>query len=588
MKQTCSNQNTNLEEVDRNVKSKMQVNYLDDRQTSYKLTKTSYRIGMRFIFSFTIILFVHLMFCSFLHGQDIKITWQEYPDMAKKINYNVPEGKALFIFEGEENYNFAADAETIDQPQKVGSIYKLLISADSPSGAISVFNEDASIKINYGREMLYGNISLPPLNSKDIKYFKLKIEKRFKLENVTDKKKDEGYIVQASHGEKDNLIILFPTPKNLELQILGETTQIKKAEDGSYRVYVKPEAKKLDLISKGFNKTTIELGDSIGTKNTLYFDVRGSVVDEESVDTNVNTGDYLLKTDHPGALIELKGNPSFNEQKHRTPYLFKGYKAGKEMVHLTLDRYEPIDVLIVIGGKRNNKNITLEPKFAVLNVTAEPAIPISKVLLDGNELIGIENGKNKEIPKGNHSVEITAIHYYPQTKQVSLAAGQPIEMNIKLLPKMGSITIAPGENADGAEVYINEKFINKLPISNYSLQEGDYTIRYKKSGLVTEQDNYVLSVNVNQNKPLKSPQMINLRKIKFSTDPKSGATVYIDGTEKGTTPLSLKLPVGNYKVLIKKDNYKDYSDDINLFSEKTEFNYSFVKGQNKSCRNKKQ
>lgn len=582
MKQTCSYENANLQEVERSENSTMQVNFMDDTQTSNQLTTKSYRKGTRFIFSFSIILFVHIIFCSFLHGQDIKIKLEEYPDLAKKFKFDVPEGKALFVFEGKEDYSFSSGNENIVQPKKVGSIYTLLVSADSPSGIISVFNDDAPTqKISYGMEMTIGNKSLPPINSKDIKYFKISMD--LGLENVTDKKKREGYLDQASHGDKDNLIILFPTPKNLDLQISGETTQIARAEDRSYRIYVKPEAKKLDLISKGFNKTTIELGDSIGTKNTFYFDVRGSVADEESVDATVNIGDFLLKTDPPGALIELKGNPSFNEQKHRTPYPFKGYEAGPKMVHLTLDKYEPNDVIIVIGGKKNNRSVLLEPKFAFLNAIVEPAMPISKVLLDGKELFGIENGKKFEIPKGTHSVEITAPHYYSQTKQINPSAGQLSDLkDVKLRPKMGTITIEPGENTDGAEVFINEKSIGKLPIRNYSLQEGDYTISYKKSGVVTELDSYSLTVNVNVNKPIKSPPMINLRKIKFSTDPQSGATVYINGIEKGTTPLSLKQPVGTYKVLIKKDNYKDFSETINLFNERTEFNYSLTPNYNLS------
>ncbi len=572
MKQACSYLNTNLQEKEQSKNSKMQVNCLDDTQTSNQLATSSSRMEKRFFYSFTTILFVHLIFCPFLHGQDIKIKLEECPELAKKLNFDVPEGKALFVFEGKENYNFASDNENIYQPQKVGSIYKLLISADSPSGGITVFNDDASsLKIHYGREMLLGDKSLPPINSKDIKYFKLSMNLGY--ENVTQKKRAEGFLDIATHGDKDNLIILFPKPKNLDLQISGDTTQITKAEDGSYRVYIKPEAKKLDIISKGFNKTTIELGDSVGTKNTFYFYVRGSEADEENYNSNINVGDFLLKSDPPGALIELKGNPSFNQQKNRTPFTFKGYKAGQEMVHLTLDRYEPNDVLIVIGGKRNNKSVPLEPKFAFLNAFVEPAMPTSKVLLDGKELIGIENGKNFEIPKGTHSVEITAKHYYSQTKQISLAAGQSAELKVKLKPKMGLFSTEHNFGLVGAEVFLDGKSIGKQPILNMPLQEGEYSVSFKKRDFVTENISYKVDIQENKNIILTGVKMISQIDLRIHTEPQNGAIVFIDGEKIGTSPFNVKLKVGSHDIIIQKENYIDLRQTIDVGSEQDELTF---------------
>lgn len=519
--------------------------------------------------------------CSVSYGQ-IRVNWEEFPALVKTITYDVPEGKALLVFEGKEDYQFESDTEPIDQPVKNGLIYKLLVSIDPPSGGINISSPGAEkYPLNYGRS---NEESLPALNNKEIRYFKLSIIKQLFCSDQTVELSKTNADIPAE-GD-DALIILFPNPQTLDLQFDGNITS-QKHENDRYRIYMKTGNQKLTVKSKNYFSKTIDL-DSL-KKEVRFFRVQPPITNDDNIteDPNVKGGNYVIETTPSGAVIQMVGNPPFNERSFKTPYTIEGFKAGSEIITLELERYEPIKDTIVISSSKGKKSkYKLIPKFAFLNCNIEPSIPTSKVLFDGKELIGITQGKDYECPKGTHNIEYSAPHYFPQTKQVSLAAGESIEMNVKLRPKMGSITIESGENANGAEVFINEKSIGKLPIQNYSLQEGDYTISYKKNGLVTEKDSYVLSVNLNENKPVKSPKMIDLRKIKFSTDPQNGATVSIDGIEKGTTPLSLKLPVGTYKVLIKKDNYKDCIETINLFNDQTEFNYTLTPNYNLSLSSK--
>ena len=495
------------------------------------------------------------LFCNTLKGQ-YKIRWEELPNLAKNFKEEVPEGKALFIFEGIEEFIFDSDNENINQPPKKGSIYKLLINIEPASGAVIIKHKDAdNAYINYGK--LIASSTLPALENKEIKYFKLSLVKTLDYFDITNQKKKEGTTDFQGLTEKDALIILYVQPQNLDLQIEGSTTKVIK-EEGRYKVYVLPEVRKINLKSKNYNDTPIDL-ENLSTKEVRYFRVQlpPSNIDVESFDPNTKVGNYFIETNPAGAVIRLQGNPVFNNQNFKTPFTLEGFKASTEIITLELDRYETItDTILISSTKGKKSKYNLIPKFAFLNCNIEPAIPTAKIYLDGNELVGIEDGKDFECLKGTFNVEITAPYFYPQTKQISLAAGQSVELNIKLRPKVGTITIEPGENANDAEVYINEKSIGKLPIQNYSLQEGEYIINYKKEGFVTPESYYKLNVNENTNTFIENVKMVNTKEVFISTTPVENVNIYIDDKLVGKSNRLQNIGVGKHLFRFELINYE--------------------------------
>src|SRR5262249_50783935 len=51
--------------------------------------------------------------------------------------------------------------------------------------------------------------------------------------------------------------------------------------------------------------------------------------------------------------------------------------------------------------------------------------------------------------------------------------------------------------------------------------------------------------------------------VTFSTTPK-GASLRVDGEEKGTTPATLKLRIGTYKVRLQHKGYKDHDETLEV------------------------
>jgi len=524
-----------------------------------------------------LLFFIGIILSPIVKGQ-IVTDWKEYPALAKNIKDVIPEGKALFVFETSENFVFDSDNENITQPLKQDQLYKLFVSVKPSAGAITIHHDMAEkATINYGRFMLES--TLPALKNGEIRYFKLSLVPRLACYDVTKKKKLDGASDFQGLYEKEALIIVNVIPRDLEINIVGDKiTKIIK-EKGIYKVYVQPDDQFLYVKYKNYKDEPIPL-DDLSDKDVRYYVVETPQIHSnnvvESVDPNTKVGNYSIESNPSGALIQMTGRPDFNKFQYKTPYTIEGYKSGTEIITISLDRYEIIKDTIVISSSKGKKSkYNLVPKFAFINCNIDPPIPVSKVLLDGIELFPIKDGIDFECNKGSHQIEINAPHYYSEYRQINLAAGKTSEINIKLKPKMGSLSVLGGDNSSGSEVFINNKKVGEVPITNLILQEGTYTVNFKKSGYISEKAGYMIEVNENKLTNFKDLKMINTKKVRINTKPVTGATVYIDGNLiSDKTNLSLTLGVGAHSVRIEREHYKSLTKSIVVDQWNDEFTFS--------------
>jgi TolB-like protein len=123
-------------------------------------------------------------------------------------------------------------------------------------------------------------------------------------------------------------------------------------------------------------------------------------------------------------------------------------------------------------------------------------------------------------------------------------------------------------NAEGADVYLDNRFVGKVPPALKqdfpALYPGEYSLRILASGFMDYQekirvrDRRITTVNVQL---AQEPGSLIL-----DSNP-SGADVLIDGKPSGSTPLRLaQVQPGSYRVTIKKSLFLDYSETINVRS----------------------
>lgn len=155
---------------------------------------------------------------------------------------------------------------------------------------------------------------------------------------------------------------------------------------------------------------------------------------------------------------------------------------------------------------------------------------------------------------------------------INLVAGKTNEINVKLAPIMGTLSITPGTNAENADVYINSQKIGKLPITDYPLQEGDYKLILKKSGFDMKKREMTVQIQEDAETLLKEIEMVNIKEITIESSP-SGAAVMLDNKTVGKTPVDIKVGIGEHSISLELENYDSFVKNIEVTPDQSTFNY---------------
>jgi hypothetical protein len=135
-----------------------------------------------------------------------------------------------------------------------------------------------------------------------------------------------------------------------------------------------------------------------------------------------------------------------------------------------------------------------------------------------------------------------------------------ISRNITLTPIQQNYNLSISSNPSNASVYINNSYYGKTPM-NITLMENNYSLEIEKSGYVNYTETINLNRDISRNITL-TPDMKNYN-LNLKSNP-NGASVYLNNTYYGVTPINLNLQEGNYDLLLQLNGYEDYSTTINL------------------------
>ena len=133
--------------------------------------------------------------------------------------------------------------------------------------------------------------------------------------------------------------------------------------------------------------------------------------------------------------------------------------------------------------------------------------------------------------------------------------------------KIGAIEVI--SSPDNAEIIINGQIMGKTPITIKDLQEGTYSLALKKQGYKDVSKNITIIADKTIKESINFEKILLTGSLEIKSEP-DGATVVINGQEKGTTPLTLKdINTGTYRITLKKDGYKENKKDTEVKFNKT-------------------
>lgn len=192
----------------------------------------------------------------------------------------------------------------------------------------------------------------------------------------------------------------------------------------------------------------------------------------------------------------------------------------------------------------------LSPNVAVLEVKTTP--PGATIYIDRKDL-----GPRGETPRslglgaGSYTILVELPGHYPKEIRVdSVALGQRREVDVKLAPILGKVSIG-AEGALGARVFENGKALCAVPCE-LSLPPGPHALRLEQPGFKPHE--VVVQVRAESTTRI-DPSLEPLTGAVLVEADESGALVQVDGEPVGFTPALFRAPVGEHVIRVSRAGF---------------------------------
>src|SRR3954470_15100974 len=213
-------------------------------------------------------------------------------------------------------------------------------------------------------------------------------------------------------------------------------------------------------------------------------------------------------------------------------------------------------------GKK--KDAAATPASVDLSLGSTPSG--AKVQIDGKGDPAWTTPFSTKLAPGQHNVTFTKSGYVGETKTVTITAGKPSRVEVKLSDSLLAVSL----NSDpaGAAIEVDGKPTGKVTPSVVSLSKGDHTFVLRKDGFqdlskkTTLKDGDTFSLNGSL-KPVQKESGNIFKKlfggdkvpVEVSSTPK-GAEIYVEGNYLNKkTPSKISLAPGEHEMQLKLDGY---------------------------------
>ena len=297
--------------------------------------------------------------------------------------------------------------------------------------------------------------------------------------------------------------------------------------------------------------TNAQVSDS----NATIQESNASVQDSTATVKTLWPVSLTINSTPPGAKVYINST-----YKGETP-LTLNLSPGTYEVKLIKEGYQEYTTTVTLSaGESKTLNIDLTPNYAHLTIKSDPSG--AKVYINGNY-----KGKTPltlELEPRTYDVKLTKQDYEEYTTTVTLSPGEEKTISATLTPEFGFLTVT--SEPSGAKVYVDDNYIGETPINQYKLSTGEHKVKVEKSGYATFTK--TITIKPGETTSVKATLTPLKATLKITSKP-SGAKVYINGTYKDETPLTLELEPGTYTIKLTKDGYEDYTVTIELQAGET-------------------
>ena len=446
-------------------------------------------------------------------------------------------------------------------------------------------------------------------------YFPISIEKA----RTYEMKLTTGRVVTTVERKADKQYVMFSvSPANAIVELDGMPLDVdsegyaeKSMPHGTYDYRVScanyhTEAGKLTVSSEGRVEKTISLRPNFGwikfegDEGSLGADV---YIDGERVGKlpfmtkEMKSGTYSVKVaknmyksyeeqvivkDNETLTLNVQLKPNFGcldlvgtEESHgadvyidgervgQMPFMIKEMKSGTYSVKVTKNMYKDFEEQVTVeDGETLMLNVRLKPNFGAIDFVGTEDSYGAHVYIN-NERVGQLPFTTGKLSSGTYRVKVLKPLYKPFEQRVTVSDNITTTVNVALVPNFANITLITDAES---EIWIDGRQCGK-GMCTLCLELGEYTVEVKRPSHRTISDVITVSEIIDRTIQLPSPTPV-YGILDISSSP-SRAIVFLDGVEKGNTPLILeKVLVGSHKVTIKKEGYEPYEKTLTLEENK--------------------
>ena len=181
--------------------------------------------------------------------------------------------------------------------------------------------------------------------------------------------------------------------------------------------------------------------------------------------------------------------------------------------------------------------------------------PADAILEINGKIKATENGVYQELlPFGKYQYKAYSKNYHDLVGIVEISyPDKKHEISLKLKAAFGHLSVlgTSQSDLDGAAVYVDEKYIGRVPVRNLQVDSGTHRIRVIKE--MYEAYDATFDISDEENKSLAPMLVPDFAGVTLETG--DGAEIYINGELKGRTSWKGRLASGSYMFESRKEGY---------------------------------
>jgi len=297
---------------------------------------------------------------------------------------------------------------------------------------------------------------------------------------------------------------------------------------------------------------------TVHVKKDGYYDVSQELQVDETpsrtvvVDLRKLPGKLTVFTDSVANAIVTVDDTKVGQ----APYGPLELEPGTHSISVSADRYLPFaDRLQVPGlGRHQYFHVQLVRQWANVDISSEPS---GATVFQGQKKIGI-TPLRLELMEGSHMLSVVADGFKAWDGSIETVSNQDQVLPvIQLEPANAQLQV--NSIPRGANVTVNGRYRGQSPIK-LALSPGiDYQIGLSKAGYGSAERRIRLRAAASESITIDLSARVG--KVNLTTMP-ADATVYVDGTARGSGSMTLSLSSAPHQLEVKRDGYQSFSRSI--------------------------